>query len=295
MPQPREQLDLITSQNPLRDKLGDAFWNEIPSQPGVYRFWSAGDEVLYVGKSTNLKSRLFSYKNARKTSVSSKIIRLIRNTERISYETTPTETEAILLENKLIRELKPEFNKANKEPETYYYIHLMQSGGSAIGIELRMSAPQNIRKNCFGAFKGHVPVRSAVGALHRTLHHFTGSDSPYPTVLNRILSPRFYVHAFDVPVPGLFSIISSFMNGESDELLAVRENLLNKDDKSASLFARTRLENDHNLLQQFYLVRARFNYRIRRQLQIRDHLLAQEDYDDYLVLARHFPELQIRF
>ncbi|MCH8558475.1 MAG: GIY-YIG nuclease family protein [Balneolia bacterium] len=295
MPQPREQLDLLTSENPLRDKLGDAFWNDIPSLPGVYRFWSAAGDVLYVGKSGNLRSRLFSYKNARKTSVSSKIVRLIRNTERITYETTVSETEAVLLENKLIRELKPEFNSANKEPETYYYIHLMQSGDSAVGIELRMSAPDDIRENCFGAFKGHVPVRSAVGALHRTLHHFTGSDSPYPTVLNRVLTPRFYAHAFDVPVPGLFSIISRFLNGESDELLTVRENLLSKDDDYASLFTRTRLEYDHNLLQQFYQVRARFNYRIRRQLEIRDHLLAQEDYDDYLVLARHFPELQIRF
>ncbi len=294
MPQPREQLDLLTSENPLLMKLGEAFWNEIPREPGVYRFLSAGGDVLYVGKSGNLRARLFSYKTAKKTSVSRKIIRLIRSTERIIYETCASETEAVLLENELIRTFKPEFNSANKEPETYYYIHLMQPDENKIGLELRMSAPEEIRKNCYGAFKGHVPVRSALGAIHRTLHHYSPGNSSYPATLTRILTPRLYIHHFDAPVPVLKRMLTHFLSGQSCEFLRLREALITED-KSTSLFNCRRFEADSVLLNQFYEVRSRFNFLIRSQLEIHDHLLTQQEFDDYLVMARHFPELRIRF
>ncbi|MEE3099728.1 MAG: GIY-YIG nuclease family protein, partial [Pseudomonadota bacterium] len=77
----------------------------LPDQPGVYRMLDARGEVLYVGKARSLKKRVASY--ARPTGHTARIARMIAATASMMFLTTNTETEALLLEQNLIKQLKP--------------------------------------------------------------------------------------------------------------------------------------------------------------------------------------------
>jgi excinuclease ABC subunit C len=93
----------------------------LPSSPGVYLMKDSLNSVIYVGKSKNLKSRVGSYFLNNK-SHSSKVVNLVNNLKDFEYITTDTEFEAFLLECKLIKEIKPIYNKLIKSPMSYAYI-----------------------------------------------------------------------------------------------------------------------------------------------------------------------------
>ncbi|HBS36514.1 MAG TPA: hypothetical protein DEA50_15785, partial [Parvularcula sp.] len=79
--------------------------SRLPGRPGVYRMMNAAGEVLYVGKAKSLKARVSSY--AKSGGHSNRIMRMISETARMEFVVTATETEALLLEANLIKQLKP--------------------------------------------------------------------------------------------------------------------------------------------------------------------------------------------
>src|SRR3982075_1505451 len=79
-----------------------------PTSPGVYRMLNAANDVLYVGKAKNVRKRLASY--ARPTGQVMRIARMIAATAAVEIVSTTTETEALLLEANLIKQLRPRFN-----------------------------------------------------------------------------------------------------------------------------------------------------------------------------------------
>ena len=86
-------------------KLIQKYVQQLDTSPGVYRMLDAQARVLYVGKARNLKARVSNY--ARPTGHSSRIARMISETAQMMFLTTKTETEALLLEQNLIKQLKP--------------------------------------------------------------------------------------------------------------------------------------------------------------------------------------------
>jgi len=95
----------------------------LPSVPGVYLMKDSFDSVIYVGKSKNLRSRVGSYFHSSK-SHPPKVLKMVRNIKDFDYITTDTEFEAFMLECKLIKEIKPLYNKKMKSPESYCYIKI---------------------------------------------------------------------------------------------------------------------------------------------------------------------------
>jgi excinuclease ABC subunit C len=83
------------------------FWTTLPNAPGVYRMLDHKGDVLYVGKAKSLKARVGSY--ARGQAHSNRIARMIGETSSMEFVTTATETEALLLEANLIKQLKPPY------------------------------------------------------------------------------------------------------------------------------------------------------------------------------------------
>jgi excinuclease ABC subunit C len=95
----------------------------LPSSPGVYLMKDSLNNVIYVGKSKNLKSRVSSYFQSSK-SHSPKVEKLVKNLKDFEYILTDTEFEAFMLECKLIKEIKPTYNRLMKSPNSYTYIKI---------------------------------------------------------------------------------------------------------------------------------------------------------------------------
>jgi len=94
-----------------------AYLRTLDSSPGVYRMLDAESRVLYVGKARNLRARVSNY--ARPNNHSGRITRMISETSSMMFLTTRTETEALLLEQNLIKQLKPKYNVLLRDDKSF--------------------------------------------------------------------------------------------------------------------------------------------------------------------------------
>jgi excinuclease ABC subunit C len=98
-----------------------AMSDNIPHEPGVYRFLDDEGTILYVGKAKSLKNRLTSYFGDKKHT-QYKTVLLTRNSAKIEYTVVETEHDALLLENSLIKKFQPRYNVMLKDGKSYTYI-----------------------------------------------------------------------------------------------------------------------------------------------------------------------------
>ena len=131
----------------------------LDSSPGVYRMLNAQSEVLYVGKARNLKARVSNY--TRPGTNSGRIQRMISETVSMMFLTTRTEVEALLLEQNLIKQLKPRYNVLMRDDKSFPYILI---GGRHDFPQLKKHRGARKEK---GSYFG--PFASA-GAVNRTLN-----------------------------------------------------------------------------------------------------------------------------
>ncbi|MBB2960163.1 excinuclease ABC subunit UvrC [Methylobacterium sp. R2-1] len=151
------------------------FWTTLPTSPGVYRMFDHKGDVLYVGKAKNLKNRVGSY--ARGQAHSNRIARMIAQTAAMEFVTTATETEALLLEANLIKQLKPRFNVLMRDDKSFPYI-LLTSDGPAPQVVKHRGARRR-KGNYYGPFANVWAVNRTVNALQRAFLLRTCSDSYY--------------------------------------------------------------------------------------------------------------------
>ena len=103
---------LFPDPKPLVERLGRKFFRKLPQRAGVYKMRDAQDRIVYVGKAKNLRQRLGSYRIANPEKMPRRHLRMLRQVVRIELELCPNEASALKHEAKLIRELKPQFNRA---------------------------------------------------------------------------------------------------------------------------------------------------------------------------------------
>ncbi|MGC1496763.1 MAG: excinuclease ABC subunit UvrC, partial [Sulfitobacter sp.] len=136
-----------------------SYLKTIDSSPGVYRMLDVESRVLYVGKARNLRARVSNY--ARPSGHSGRIARMIAATTSMMFLTTKTETEALLLEQNLIKQLKPKFNVLLRDDKSFPNI-LVTAEHDFAQIKKHRGA-----KKEKGSYYG--PFASA-GAVNRTLN-----------------------------------------------------------------------------------------------------------------------------
>src|SRR5690606_17506555 len=92
----------------------------LPKQPGIYKYFDAANQLIYVGKAKNIRKRVHSYFT--KNLSSYKTHELVKRIHRIEFTIVSSEQDAFLLENSLIKEFQPIFNINLKDDKTYPFI-----------------------------------------------------------------------------------------------------------------------------------------------------------------------------
>ena len=144
---------------PVGYEVIQSFLKTLDSSPGVYRMLDHESRVLYVGKARNLRARVSNY--ARPSGHSGRIARMISMTASMMFLTTKTETEALLLEQNLIKQLKPKFNVLLRDDKSFP--NILVTGTHAFP---QIKKHRGAKKEQ-GAYYG--PFASA-GAVNRTLN-----------------------------------------------------------------------------------------------------------------------------
>jgi excinuclease ABC subunit C len=92
----------------------------LPTQPGIYKYFDANNEIIYVGKAKHIRKRVSSYFN--KSFTGYKTYELVSRIERIEFTIVDSEQDAFLLENALIKQFQPRFNINLKDDKSYPYL-----------------------------------------------------------------------------------------------------------------------------------------------------------------------------
>jgi len=135
-----------------------------PTSPGVYRMLNAASDVLYVGKAKNVKKRLSSYARV-SAPQPARILRMIAATATVEIVSTTTETEALLLEANLIKQLRPRFNVQLRDDKSFPYILI--TGDHWAPQILKHRGAQSRPGKYFGPFASAGAVGRTITALQR--------------------------------------------------------------------------------------------------------------------------------
>jgi len=149
------------------------FWTTLPNAPGVYRMLDAKGDVLYVGKAKSLKNRVGSY--ARGQAHSNRIARMIGETTSMEFVTTATETEALLLEANLIKQLKPRYNVLLRDDKSLPYILLTTDHAAPQLVKHRGARKR--KGDYYGPFASVWAVNRTINALQRAFLLRSCNDS----------------------------------------------------------------------------------------------------------------------
>ena len=142
---------------------GKAFVRTLTTSPGVYRYFDADGELLYVGKAGNLRKRVGSY--FLKPRMEPRIAAMIVQIARCEITVTRTEGEALLLESQLIKSLKPRYNILLRDDKSYPYIYL--SGGEDYPRLAFHRGAKNLPGRYFGPYPSTFAVRESLSLMQK--------------------------------------------------------------------------------------------------------------------------------
>ena len=143
----------------------------MPSEPGVYQFFNKEDKIIYIGKAKNLKKRIASY--FQKNIGSRKTKNLVKNIHEIKHIVVSTESDALLLENSLIKKYQPKYNILLRDDKTYPWIVIKKESFPRVLTTRRVEKDGS---EYFGPFTNYKTVRTIMDIFSnlyslRTCHY----------------------------------------------------------------------------------------------------------------------------
>lgn len=200
----------------------DQFLKTVSEEPGVYRMLDSEQQVIYVGKAKNLKKRLSSY--FRKTGLDAKTQVLVRNIDDINVTLTNTETEALLLENNLIKKYQPRYNILLRDDKSYPYILLTKHQHPRLAFH---RGARKIKGEYFGPFPSAGAVSESLRLMQKLFPVRQCEDSYYKTRSRPCL--QYQLKRCSAPCVGKVSdeeysaqvdYVRKFLGGKSHEVIS---------------------------------------------------------------------------
>ncbi|MDA9801396.1 excinuclease ABC subunit UvrC [Candidatus Pseudothioglobus singularis] len=205
----------------------------LTKESGVYKMHDKSGKVIYVGKAKNLKNRVSNY--FVKSNQDEKTQLLQKNIDNFSIIITKTETQALLLENDLIKQFKPKYNILLKDSKSYPYIYISNDKHPRLGM---FRGKKNKDYHYFGPYPSKYAARDALVLLKKIFKVRQCSNSFYRARSRPCL--EYQIGLCSAPCVGKISderydqdveLVSLFLNGKSTKLL----NQVSKKMKSASI------------------------------------------------------------
>ncbi|MBW2496893.1 MAG: GIY-YIG nuclease family protein [Deltaproteobacteria bacterium] len=265
-------------------KFGVDFLRKLPEAPAVYLFKDEAGEILYVGKAKNVRRRLAQYRNATRRKAHRKMRELVRIAYSLEVRLEETETDALLLENELIRELRPDYNVEGAHEFLYPAIGTGAHDGQLwLCITSTLEPYAHLRLQWHGCFRPRWRAREAFDALSSLCGRIGHLEpkSRWPRMPStrgtRFVAIRRLGQAELGP-------IRAFLNGQSDGLLShLFDALLER--RGARIEA-AEVQADLDTLRSFYLEDARRLANMRDRAGWHEPFVPQSERDALFIRAR---------
>jgi excinuclease ABC subunit C len=201
---------------------GKAYVARLSTSPGVYRMYAADDSVLYVGKAGALRKRVASYFSA--APKTARTMAMLAQVARMEVTVTRTETEALLLENQLIKSLKPRYNVLLRDDKSYPYVLLTQEQWPRLTMH---RGPRSVPGRYFGPYASVGAVRDTLNLMHKLFKLRSCEDSVFRNRTRPCL--QYQIGRCSAPCVALIDPAAyaesvrragMFLDGRSDELSA---------------------------------------------------------------------------
>lgn len=266
-------------------KFGRDLLRELPEAPAVYLFKDDAGAVLYVGKAKNVRRRLAQYRNATRRKAHRKMRELVRVAATLEIRPVESETAALLFENELIREHRPEYNVDGA------YAFLYPAIGTAVDVERfflcfasQTEAFDGLELRWHGCFRPRWRAREAFEALVSLVGRIGHPEprSRWPAGVPALRGTRFVaLRRFDETWA---EPIRAFLDGESDALLGrLFDALL---ERSSARQDRAEVQAAFDTLAEFYAEDARRLREARLRVGWAGAFVGRDDRDGLFIRAR---------
>ena len=228
---------------PLHARLGEEFFKQVPSKPGVYLMLGERDELLYVGKAKNLRTRLRSYARIA-AGDDDRLVLLVTAIRAIKWEECPNEERALGRETELLRAMRPPFNFTHAATSQHLSIAVAGRGGR---LRLRLTADNGQKgETLYGCFPFAAASPDAYKALLRAVFLAQpDAGTRIPSSLTRAAGSDF------VLPPELGRSLRAFLAGRSMGLVADLEHIITEHHAGNGLVLRSAVR-DLDDLRTFY-------------------------------------------
>ncbi len=268
----------------LFDKVfGKDFIYTVPVHAGIYEF-KVEEKTIYVGKAKNLRDRIRQYKNTTRIKKHRKMREIVRRSTALTFHVVESEKEALLLENQLIQELKPQFNISGAFSFMYPALGLGSDDGVFyLSYSTDPEAFDHTIFKMYGVYRSRGLTKDAYKSLVRLLS-FLGHREPSHRVSKFAPTTFTLVSGFRQIHAELAVGLSDFLNGKNRNFLrVVIDTLL---EKTSARSEAEKIQEAVNMLVVFFREETNRLKKAKKKAGYEHEFLSQKERDRIFILAR---------